>query len=108
LSWRCAFCYRCDEVFHVCFSKRDGRFPVAEIVTIPTPRGGLARMSRRVMNLAHLVTQNARRHGERVDVQTTEPVRLLALRGETRCEKAQTIAAKDSRLGHRQSLAECL
>jgi fatty-acyl-CoA synthase len=29
------------------------------------PRGGLARMSRRVMNLAHLVTQNARRHGDR-------------------------------------------
>ena len=31
-----------------------------------SPRGGLERMSRRVMNLAHLVTQNARRHGERV------------------------------------------
>ena len=31
-----------------------------------TPRGGLARMSNRVMNLAHLVTQNARRHGDRV------------------------------------------
>jgi fatty-acyl-CoA synthase len=30
-----------------------------------SPRGGLARMSRRVMNLAHLVTQNARRHGDR-------------------------------------------
>ena len=30
------------------------------------PRGGLARMSRRVMNLAHLVTQNARRHGDRI------------------------------------------
>jgi fatty-acyl-CoA synthase len=29
------------------------------------PRGGMNRMSRRVMNLAHLVTQNARRHGER-------------------------------------------
>jgi fatty-acyl-CoA synthase len=29
------------------------------------PRGGMARMSRRVMNLAHLVTQNARRHGKR-------------------------------------------
>jgi fatty-acyl-CoA synthase len=27
--------------------------------------GGLARMSRRVMNLAHLLTQNARRHGDR-------------------------------------------
>jgi hypothetical protein len=24
LSRRQAFCYRCDEVFHVCFSKRDG------------------------------------------------------------------------------------
>jgi fatty-acyl-CoA synthase len=29
------------------------------------PRGGMNRMSRRVMNLAHLVTQNARRHGKR-------------------------------------------
>jgi fatty-acyl-CoA synthase len=29
------------------------------------PRGGMARMSRRVMNLAHLLTQNARRHGDR-------------------------------------------
>jgi fatty-acyl-CoA synthase len=29
------------------------------------PHGGQVRMSRRVMNLAHLVTQNARRHGER-------------------------------------------
>jgi fatty-acyl-CoA synthase len=29
------------------------------------PRGGIVRMSRRVMNLAHLVTQNARRHGDR-------------------------------------------
>src|SRR5882757_5145188 len=31
-----------------------------------SPRGGLVRMSRRVMNLAHLVTQNARRHGDRI------------------------------------------
>ncbi|MDE2330795.1 MAG: acyl-CoA synthetase [Bradyrhizobium sp.] len=29
------------------------------------PRGGINRMSRRVMNLAHLLTQNARRHGDR-------------------------------------------
>jgi fatty-acyl-CoA synthase len=29
------------------------------------PRGGITPMSRRVMNLAHLVTQNARRHGDR-------------------------------------------
>ena len=27
------------------------------------PRGGMNRMSRRVMNLAHFVTQHARRHG---------------------------------------------
>jgi len=27
------------------------------------PSGGVTRMSRRVMNLAHLLTQNARRHG---------------------------------------------
>ena len=33
--------------------------------TTAAPRGGLARMSNRVMNLAHLVTQNARRHGDR-------------------------------------------
>jgi fatty-acyl-CoA synthase len=30
------------------------------------PLGGVTPMSRRVMNLAHLVTQNARRHGDRV------------------------------------------
>jgi fatty-acyl-CoA synthase len=29
------------------------------------PRGGIVKMSRRVMILAHLVTQNARRHGDR-------------------------------------------
>jgi fatty-acyl-CoA synthase len=28
------------------------------------PRGGMNRMSRRVMNLAHFLTQNARRHGD--------------------------------------------
>jgi fatty-acyl-CoA synthase len=33
--------------------------------TSGAPRGGMNRMSRRVMNLAHLVTQNARRHGKR-------------------------------------------
>ena len=30
------------------------------------PSGSVTRMSRRVMNLAHFVTQNARRHGERL------------------------------------------
>jgi fatty-acyl-CoA synthase len=30
------------------------------------PSGGVTPMSRRVMNLAHLLTQNARRHGDRV------------------------------------------
>ena len=30
------------------------------------PRGGLTRMSNRVMNLAYMVTQNARRHGGRI------------------------------------------
>ncbi|MEH2501704.1 fatty-acyl-CoA synthase [Bradyrhizobium sp. AZCC 1578] len=35
-------------------------------MTIPIPRGGLARMSRRVMNLAYMLTQNARRHGDRI------------------------------------------
>ncbi|HEX6959391.1 MAG TPA: acyl-CoA synthetase [Ferrovibrio sp.] len=32
----------------------------------PVPVGGIARVSRRVMNLAHFLTQNARRHGDRV------------------------------------------
>jgi len=35
-------------------------------VTSAIPRGGVRPNSRRVMNLAHLVTQNARRHGDRV------------------------------------------
>jgi fatty-acyl-CoA synthase len=35
-------------------------------ITAVAPRAGLVRMSRRVMNLAHLVTQNARRHGDRI------------------------------------------
>jgi fatty-acyl-CoA synthase len=34
--------------------------------TTAAPSGGVARMSRRVMNLAHFLTQNARRHGDRV------------------------------------------
>ena len=34
-------------------------------VTSAIPRGGVRPNSRRVMNLAHLVTQNARRHGDR-------------------------------------------
>lgn len=34
--------------------------------TRTTPTGGVTRISRRVMNLAHLVAQNARRHGDRV------------------------------------------
>jgi fatty-acyl-CoA synthase len=36
----------------------------AENGSVTAPRG-LLRMSRRVMNLAHMLTQNARRHGER-------------------------------------------
>jgi len=39
---------------------------MSESVTIAAPRGGVTPMSRRVMNLAHLVTHNARRHGDRV------------------------------------------
>jgi fatty-acyl-CoA synthase len=35
-------------------------------VLTAAPRGGVTPMSRRVMNLAHLVTHNARRHGDRV------------------------------------------
>src|ERR1700690_3836468 len=34
--------------------------------TAAVPSGGVTPMSRRVMNLAHLVTQNAHRHGERI------------------------------------------
>jgi fatty-acyl-CoA synthase len=37
----------------------------SEAVAVTAPHGGLLRMSRRVMNLAHMVTQNARRHGDR-------------------------------------------
>jgi fatty-acyl-CoA synthase len=33
--------------------------------TTSAPSGGVTRMSRRVMNLAHFVTRNARRHGDR-------------------------------------------
>src|ERR1700722_8211757 len=36
------------------------------MATATAPLGGEARMSNRVMNLAHLLTQNARRHGNRV------------------------------------------
>jgi fatty-acyl-CoA synthase len=39
---------------------------VTEPVTSAALSGSATRMSRRVMNLAHFVTQNARRHGERV------------------------------------------
>ncbi|HKU06911.1 MAG TPA: acyl-CoA synthetase [Bradyrhizobium sp.] len=34
--------------------------------TASAPTGGLSRMSNRVMNLAYMLTQNARRHGDRV------------------------------------------
>jgi fatty-acyl-CoA synthase len=37
----------------------------ASATTVP-PRGGVTPMSRRVMNLAHLIDQNARRHGDRI------------------------------------------
>jgi fatty-acyl-CoA synthase len=39
---------------------------VTETVTPAVPSGSVTRMSRRVMNLAHFLTRNARRHGERV------------------------------------------
>ena len=38
---------------------------LTEATTATSPRGGLSRMSRRVMNLAYMLRQNARRHGER-------------------------------------------
>jgi fatty-acyl-CoA synthase len=39
---------------------------VTEPVSSTALVGGVTRMSRRVMNLAHFLTQNARRHGERI------------------------------------------
>jgi fatty-acyl-CoA synthase len=38
---------------------------MTDIPSASVPAGGLARMSNRVMNLAYMLTQNARRHGER-------------------------------------------
>ena len=38
---------------------------MTDIPNAAAPIGGLARMSNRVMNLAYMLTQNARRHGER-------------------------------------------
>jgi fatty-acyl-CoA synthase len=46
--------------------KRQGERELTEATTMTAPRGGLSRMSRRVMNLAYMLTQNARRHGERI------------------------------------------
>src|ERR1700732_207395 len=43
-----------------------GEGEMSATVTPTAPSGGVTRMSCRVMNLAHLVTQNARRHGDRV------------------------------------------
>src|SRR5262245_26197094 len=42
-----------------------GRRKVSGEGTQAAPKGGLARMSRRVMNLAHIMTQNGRRLGDR-------------------------------------------
>src|SRR5580692_10096583 len=42
-----------------------GECPVTQAVTSMAPAGGVTPMSRRVMNLAHFLTQNARRHGDR-------------------------------------------
>jgi fatty-acyl-CoA synthase len=39
---------------------------VTRPVTAATPQGGVTPMSRRAMNLAHLLTRNARRHGDRI------------------------------------------
>src|ERR1700748_562923 len=39
---------------------------MSEANSTTAPRGGLRPVSRRVMNLAHLLTQNARRHGDRI------------------------------------------
>jgi fatty-acyl-CoA synthase len=42
-----------------------GEARAVNTTTANAPRGGMNRMSRRVMNLAHFVTQNARRHSDR-------------------------------------------
>ena len=39
---------------------------MSETSNSDVPRGSLRPVSRRVMNLAHLLTQNARRHGDRI------------------------------------------
>src|SRR6201990_1717104 len=48
------------------FSSAAGEARVVNATMAQAPRGGMNRMSRRVMNLAHFLTQNARRHGGRV------------------------------------------
>ena len=45
-------------------SRSAGAVQVIDTVTARAP-GGIQPMSRRVMNLAHMLTQNARRHGDR-------------------------------------------
>src|ERR1700754_4205511 len=47
------------------FSSAAGEARVVNATMAQAPRGGMNRMSRRVMNLAHFVTQHARRHGDR-------------------------------------------
>ena len=50
----------------MCHEKvNSGAIHVIEPVTAAAPPGGILRMSRRVMNLAHFLTQNARRYGDR-------------------------------------------
>src|SRR6201991_1794568 len=48
------------------FSSAAGEARVVTATMAQAPRGGMNRMSRRVMNLAHFVTHNARRHGDRI------------------------------------------
>src|ERR1700742_463804 len=68
---------------------------VARALNAAMPLGGQPRMSRRVMNLAHMITQNARRHGDRagfiwaekrwtwreIDAQVSALAAALAARG---------------------------
>src|SRR6476619_3090342 len=45
--------------------RNDGALKMTGPEVGTAPAGGVERMSRRVMNLAHFLTQNARRHGDR-------------------------------------------
>ena len=83
------------------------------------PTGGVSRMSRRVMNLAHLVTQNARRHGDRpgliwgdkswtwreIDACVSALAAALAARGIGKAQGRQLTCQGPARHAHPRTLA---